>query len=173
MRRLVDPDRIAQFMASVGRVAEGPVRAYLAGGASAVLEGWRAATIDVDVTFDPEPDSVLRALPDIKERLELNVELVSPAHFVPELPGWEARCRFVAQEGSVTFSHYDFYGQALSKLERGHRQDLSDVEEMARRGLVERPRLAELFAQVESLLYRFPAIDPPTLRAAVVDFATR
>jgi hypothetical protein len=160
-------------MTSLGAAADRPFRAYLTGGACAVLEGWRSTTIDVDVTFEPETDAALRALPEIKERLELNVELVSPAHFVPELPGWESRSPFVAQEGPVAFHHYDFYAQALSKLERGHRQDLADVEEMSQRGLVERPRLAELFERIEPLLYRFPAIDPPTFRSAVIAFVAR
>lgn len=160
-------------MRSLGQVADRPVRAYLTGGATAVLEGWRGTTIDVDLTFDPETDAMLRALPELKERLELNVELVSPAHFIPELPGWESRSRFVAQEGPVAFHHYDFYSQALSKIERGHQQDLLDVEEMAGRGLIERPRLAELFGSIEPLLYRFPAIDPHSFRRAVRAFAGR
>src|SRR4029450_3378118 len=66
-----------------------PGRAFLTGGATAVLHGWRASTIDVDVVFRPESDALLRAIPALKEGLELNVELASPAHFIPELPGWE------------------------------------------------------------------------------------
>ena len=173
MRRLADPERIARFMSALGQVADRPVRAYLTGGATAVLEGWRDTTIDVDVTFEPETDAVLRALPELKERLEINVELVSPAHFIPALPGWESRSRFVAQEGPVAFHHYDFYAQALSKIERSHQQDLADVEEMAHRGLIERQRLAELFGEVEPLLYRFPAIDPKSYRRAVSSFTKR
>lgn len=154
-------------MRSLGRVAEQPGRAFLTGGATAVLEGWRGATIDVDLVLRPESDALLRALPEIKERLEVNVELVSPAHFIPELPGWEARSPFVAQEGHLAFHHYDFYAQALAKIERGHEQDLADVTQMLQRHRIEPARLAELFEAIESSLYRFPAVDPAGFRRAV------
>ena len=73
----------------------------------------------------------------------------------------------IAREGSVSFLHYDLYSQALSKLERGHDRDLDDVHEMLGRGLVERERLRELFAEIEPELYRYPAIDPSSFRRRV------
>lgn len=167
MRKLADRERIRQFMRSLGQAADQATRAFLTGGATAVLEGWRGSTIDVDLVFQPESDALLRALPDLKERLELNVELVSPAHFIPELPGWEARSPFVSQEGRLAFHHYDFYAQALSKIERGHAQDLADVREMMRRGHVEKARLRELFEAIEPSLYRYPAVDARSFRRAL------
>jgi hypothetical protein len=168
VRDLVDRDRLERFMRSMGRAADRPGRAYLTGGATAVLEGWRASTIDVDVVFAPETDALLRAVPALKEELRLNVELVSPAHFIPELPGWEERSAFVAQEGPLAFHHYDFYAQALAKLERGHAKDTQDVAAMIERGLVGCPRLRELFDAIEPSLYRFPSLDPRLLRRSVL-----
>ncbi len=115
-----------------------PGRAYLAGGATALLEGWRDATIDVDLKFVPENDEVLRAIPRLKEQLEINIELAAPSDFIPELPGWEGRSRFVASEGGLTFYQYDLYSQALSKIERRHAKDVIDVQAMLDRGLIER-----------------------------------
>lgn len=140
---------------------------YFTGGATAVLEGWRSSTIDVDVTIVPETDRLFRTLPDLKEELQINVELVSPADFIPVPPGWEERSRFVAQEGQVTFLHFDPYAQALAKIERGHRQDLEDVQEMLGRGLVNRDRLWEYFDRIQPDLYRYPAVDGPTFQRAV------
>jgi len=160
-------------MRAMGRAADRPGRGYLTGGATAVLEGWRRSTIDIDLVFAPETDVLLRAVPALKEELRLNVELVSPAHFIPELPGWEERSAFVAQEGSLAFHHYDFYAQALAKLERGHAQDGEDVKAMIGRGLVERARLRKLFDAIEPSLYRFPAIDPAAFRRAVQDLIDR
>lgn len=157
-------------MRALGTFADRPTRAYFTGGATAVLEGWRGSTIDVDVVFVPESDALLRSLPDLKEQLELNVELASPAHFIPELPGWEARSPFVSQEGRLSFHHYDLYAQALAKLERGHAQDVADVRAMRERGLVEKRRLAELFEAIEPLLYRYPAVDARSFRRAVESF---
>jgi hypothetical protein len=93
--------------------------------------------------------------------------LASPAHFIPELPGWRDRSPFVLREGSINFHHYDFYAQALAKTERTHARDLEDVREMAARGLVEPARLLEFFEQIAPGLYRYPAIDPASFRRAV------
>ncbi len=38
---------------------------------------------------------------------------------------------------------------------------------MVRAGLVEPVRLRELFGRIEDELFRFPAVDPASLRAAV------
>ena len=149
-------------MAALGRAVTGEHTVFLVGGATAVLEGWRDSTIDVDIAFPDRAaaDEVLRALPRIKDELELNVEVASPADFVPVPAGWQERARSVTREGSVTFLHYDPYGQALAKLERGHERDLEDVREMIARRLVDRDRLRRYFAEIGPELYRYPAIDP-------------
>ncbi len=154
-------------MEQLARAARGDVRVYLVGGATAVLHGWRATTIDVDLVMRPEDDTLLRAIPGLKEELQINVELASPLDFIPVPPGWEDRGTFVAQIGRVGFFHFDLYAQALAKVERGHRQDLGDVREMIARKLIERGRALEYFARIEPDLYRFPAIDPRSFRQAV------
>jgi hypothetical protein len=65
------------------------------------------------------------------------------------------------------FFDFDPYSQALSKLQRGFELDLADVESMVRAGQVEPAMLLSLFDEVEPDLFRFPAVDPATLRAAV------
>ena len=134
-------------------------RVYLTGGASALLIGWRQATIDVDLMFDADAEPLLRAIVGLKEALEINVELASPADFIPELPGWQERSQFIIREGRVDFFHYDFYAQALAKVERGHATDLEDVAEMLTRQLVQPAKALQLFGQIEPQLYRYPAID--------------
>lgn len=151
----------------MGRASHEAGRAYLTGGATALLEGWRDATIDVDLKLVPESDDVLRAIQRLKEHLEINVELAAPSDFIPELPGWETRSRFVSQEGGLAFYQYDLYSQALSKIERRHHKDLADVQAMLDRGLIERQRLQELYDAIEPMLFRYPAIDPRTFRRAV------
>jgi hypothetical protein len=128
---------------------------------------WSAARAPCGSTGDPGLDAVLREIPAIKEALQVNVELASPAHFIPELPGWRDRSPFVIREGSIDFHHYDFYAQALSKIERAHARDVSDVREMAARGLIEPARLLPFFEQIAPGLYRYPAIDPASFRRAV------
>ncbi|MBA2462678.1 MAG: hypothetical protein H0V45_13085 [Actinobacteria bacterium] len=154
-------------MRAAGAAAAHDGVCYLAGGSTAVLVGWRATTIDVDIALEPEQDELLRALPQIKNELGINVELASPRDFIPLPRDWEARSISVRKEGLLSFAHFDPYSQALSKLERGHARDLEDVEAMTRLGLVEPDRLRELFAEIEPELYRFPAIDPKRFRTAV------
>ena len=154
-------------MRTLGAEADIPARIYFTGGASAVLLGWRDSTIDVDLKMDPESDRLYRTLPVLKEALEINVELASPADFIPELPGWQERSVFIVQEGRLSFYHYDFYAQALAKIERGHSQDLADVREMMSRQLVNPQTALLYFAEIEPKLYRYPAIDPPSFRRSV------
>lgn len=86
---------------------------------------------------------------------------------IPELPEWRDRSRFVRREGRLDVFHLDFYSQALSKLERSFDQDLEDVRAMVDRGLVDPVVAIGLFEQIESELFRYPAIDPPSFRARV------
>lgn len=167
MRQLAEADRIRRFMRALAAEARETARVYFTGGASAVLLGWRASTIDIDLKLVPEYDELFRAIPRLKEDLQLNVELASPADFIPVPSGWEERSPFIAQEGRLFFHHFDFYAQALSKVERGHTQDISDVHEMIARGLVDAQEALVYFGRVEPLLYRYPALDPPSFRAAV------
>jgi hypothetical protein len=167
MRELADARRIHDLMEALGRRSEGPCRIYFTGGATAVLEGWRRSTIDADILILPDSDRLLQGIPEIKETLSMNIELASPAHFIPELPGWETRSRFIARIGNASFYHYDFYAQALAKIERGEQKDLHDVKEMLERRLVDAGQLWRLFGQIEPQLYRFPAIDHRAFRRAV------
>jgi hypothetical protein len=127
MRQKVSLDRLKRFMSAVGRAGRKNARVYFVGGATAVLLGWRETTIDVDLKITPESDEILRALPHLKEDLQLNIELAAPDDFIPALPGWEERSTYIAKEGPIEFFHYDFYAQALAKLERAHSTDMLDV----------------------------------------------
>jgi hypothetical protein len=171
MRQLTDAARLREFMRLLGRRTRAAGRVYLVGGACAVLHDWRATTIDIDIDLDPGLDALLREIPALKEDLQVNVELASPAHFIPELPGWRDRSPLVIREGTIDFHHYDFYAQALSKIERAHARDVDDVREMAARGLIDAARLTGFFELIEPQLYRYPAIDAVSFRRAVLQAA--
>ena len=167
MRELASKDRIAEFMRAIGRLARAHCSVYFTGGTTAVLMGWRDTTVDVDLSFDPELDEIFRGISEIKEKLQINVELAAPSDFIPPLPGWRDRCQYIGREGKVSFFHFDLYSQALSKIERGHEQDLRDVEAMFRNGLLDRNKILSLFAAIEPQLYKYPAINPATFAAAI------
>jgi hypothetical protein len=164
MRERADAERLRRFAAELGRAVRAGTKMYLTGGATAVLEGWRDSTVDIDVRFEPDSDPALRRIAALKEELAVNIELASPLDFLPELPGWRERSRFRLREGNLEVFDFDLYSQALSKLERGFELDLEDVGSMVRSGEVEPDRLLELFEAIEPQLYKFPAVDPVELR---------
>jgi hypothetical protein len=168
MRPPVDEAQLRELARRLGRVASVPTRIYLTGGATAVLERWRGSTVDVDLRLEPDLDALLRELPALKEDLGVNIELASPPDFIPELAGWRDRSPFVFREGNVDIHHFDFYSQALSKIERGFSQDLADVRHMLASGLVEPTRLQRFFDAIEPELFRYPAIDPAAFRRKLV-----
>jgi len=167
MRRVTDANRVHGFMRRLGQRAETGGRVYFTGGATALLMGWRSTTIDIDLTLGADAQHLLRLVPALKEELEINVELAALSDFIPELPGWRDRSRFIQREGVVDFFHYDLYAQALSKVERGHAQDLTDVQAMLTRELIDAGTARELFARIEPDLYRYPAVNPATFRGEV------
>ena len=167
MRELTDKGKVLGLMRVLGSRARYEARVYFTGGTSAVLMGWRDSTVDVDLRFEPEHDELFRALPEIKEKLHINIELAAPSDFIPPLPGWQDRCQYIGREGKISFFHYDLYSQALSKIERGHEKDMHDVETMFEAALIDRKKTLELFNQIKPQLYRYPAIDTTDFEEAV------
>ncbi|HET6977542.1 MAG TPA: DUF6036 family nucleotidyltransferase [Pyrinomonadaceae bacterium] len=170
MRQKVRVEVIDRFMKALGRAGKTSTQIYFVGGVSAVLLGWRETTIDIDLKMVPEANDVLKSIPVLKEQLQVNVELASPDDFIPALPGWQERSPFIGREGAIDYFHYDFYAQALAKLERGHNTDLLDVRQMIKHHLIEPSRLLEFFSRIEDRLYKYPAIDADSFRSAVQNF---
>lgn len=167
MRELADSVRIEDFIDRFGQASRADGAVYLTGGASAVIFGWRQSTLDIDLKLIPDNDELLREIPRLKEALGLNLELASPADFIPVPDGWEERSPFIRSAGKLRFHHFDPVSQALSKAERGHALDRTDIAEMIGRGIVEPVAALAQFEQIEPLLYRYPAIDPDSFRASV------
>jgi len=157
-------------MRELGATSRGQGSVYITGGGSAVLQGWRPNTIDIDIRMDPEPAGAFEAIPKIKRKLQLNIELASPQDFLPPLPGWRERSEFIVLEGDIEFFHYDFVSQALSKIERGHEKDLRDVRSMLEAGLVDESRLREAYDAIRGDMVRYPSIDPDGVLAKIDAF---
>lgn len=167
MRPPVDAERVRALARELSKAIREDATLYLTGGATAVIEGWRASTVDVDLRLEPDSDELLRRIASLKNELNINVELASPPDFVPELRGWRERSPFVFREGTITVRHFDLYSQALAKIERGFEQDLADVGAMLDAGFVDRSRARVLFAEAEPQLFRYPAIDTAALQQKI------
>lgn len=170
MRHETQADDIQRFMQRLGGAVREGGRVYFTGGVSAVLHGWREMTVDIDLRPDPEPAGFFEAIHALKEQLEINVELACPSDFIPELPGWRERSLFIARHGPLDFYHYDFYSQALAKIERGYDRDLRDVRQMLDAGLIWPEKLGACFGQIHPALLRYPAIDPAAFARKVIVF---
>lgn len=109
MREPADAEQVRRLAAELGRVVPPGTRMYLTGGATAVLEGWRPSTVDIEVRFEPDSDTALRRISELKEELDVNVELASPLDFLPALPGWPDRSRFRFREGNLEVFDFDPY----------------------------------------------------------------
>jgi hypothetical protein len=57
VRARADVERLRRFMAALGREAASDTRVYFTGGATAVLLGWRASTLDADILVVPKSAS--------------------------------------------------------------------------------------------------------------------
>jgi len=166
MRESVTRDRLLAFMQRLAEAAPRGrrYRVFVVGGGTAVAQGWRESTIDVDLHAADE--TVFRDIQRIKDTERLNVEFARPEHFVPELAGVSDRHVFIAAFGGVSFFHYDPYSQAFSKIVRGFRRDLEDSRHFIEDGLVDADRFRRLVDAIpESAFAKYPALS----RKAVLD----
>src|ERR1043165_659804 len=149
MRRKVTVESLREFMRELGAAAQSPGKVYFTGGGTALLLGFRDQTIDIDLKLDPEPKGGFEAIAKLKNSLDVNVELASPDNFIPATREWRAHSRHIASIGKLEFFHYDFALQALSKIERGHAQDLQDVKALLDAGLISAEALRATLGQIE------------------------
>lgn len=170
MRPNVDAQKIQELMEVLGRESMGSGSIYFTGGASALLIGWRGSTVDVDIRLDPEPPGIFQAIAKLKQELNINIELASPQDFLPPLPGWRDRSVFIGKQGNISFYHYDFTAQALSKLSRGFDRDIKDVQAMYKQKLFSLSELRDCFETIVPELIRFPSLDSDRLRNKVENF---
>jgi hypothetical protein len=99
--------------------------------------------------------------------------LASPQDFLPPLPGWRDRSVFIGKQGQISFYHYDFTAQALSKLSRGFDRDIKDIEAMYKQKLFSLSNLRDCFEAIAPELIRFPSLNPDMLRSRVDNFIER
>ena len=170
MRRKVTKATLERFMQELAAAARSRGNVYFTGGATALLLGFREQTIDIDLKLDPEPSGVFEAIANLKNRLNVNVELAAPDDFIPNTPDWRERSQHIASIGQLQFFHYDFSLQTLAKLERGQAQDLEDVANFLRRGHVSAADLKKCFTEIEPRLLRYPAVDAAAFKKKVEDF---
>ena len=171
MRESVTRERLLAFMKRLAESAPRGrrFRVFVVGGGTAVAQGWRESTIDVDLYAEDE--AVFVDIQRIKESQQVNVEFARPEHFVPPLAGADGRHIFMATFGAVSFFHYDPYSQMLSKVVRGFRRDLEDARHCIDDALVDAARFRDLVDAIpETAFAKYPALSREAVLNAVESF---
>jgi len=148
MRQRVGQQEIEQFLIQVGRTRR-PGRLYLTGGAALVHRGIRPGqTLDIDIHITIDPANLTTEIAQLKQKLNMNIEFASPGDFMPLPTQWEARSQFIKRYNQVDAFYFDWYSIALSKTQRGSRQDILDVQLLVRQGYVDVTELDQLCQDV-------------------------
>jgi hypothetical protein len=173
MRAELTPQRLRALMEAIAQSApRRAFRVFFVGGATAVIAGWRAMSVDADLFA--EDDAVFRDIQGIKERLDVNGEFARPEQFVPPLRGSEGRHVFVEAVGRVSYYHYDPYSQVFAKLVRGLERDVEDARDFLKSGMVEPGRLRSLVEAIPDSAYaKYPSLSRAAATFAVDAFLAR
>jgi len=152
MRPNVTRADIEQFLNDLGAMAHTSGRIYLAGGAALVhsqIRGLGASTEDIDLKLDvADEQAVENVIRQLKAQSNVNVELASPADFIPLPPTWESMSTYVGRYGGLDVFYFDWVTQALAKIERGSSRDLHDVALLQQNGLIQRADLEAAFQAI-------------------------
>jgi len=170
MRQKVTKELVHSFMKGLARKAKGPGSVYLTGGSTLLLLDVREQTIDIDIKLDPEPPGVFEAIAELKEELNLNIELAAPDDFIPAPKKWREYSTYIDSINGITFYHFDLVLQALAKIERSHSQDLTDVTAMLQKDLISISNLLERFEEINSRIIRYPSVNAEVFKSKIDEF---
>lgn len=135
---------VERFLTAVGQRCEPGTTLYLLGGGALELLGGARPTIDLDyVGDDKQTDNLQELLAQVAGSMQIELEAVPIAEFVPLPEGADTRAVFVGAFGNLTVYVFDPYTIALSKLDRGFDTDIEDIIFLVQRQLITVERLAE------------------------------
>ncbi|TAH48117.1 MAG: hypothetical protein EYC68_22455 [Chloroflexota bacterium] len=121
---------------------------YLLGGSALCLLGSSRETRDIDYTVELPPHTRAefeQALSQLANEMQLDVEHVPLAEFIPLPPRARERRRMVGRFGQLDVYLFDLYSIALSKIARGFEADLEDVMFMLNERLIDLSELEKHF----------------------------
>jgi hypothetical protein len=147
----VTATNLKSFLKHLGERSPGPATLYLLGGSALCLLGSPRVTLDVDYIVEVAPQHTAgfqAVLAELAAEMQLDMEDVPLAEFIPLPPGAHERRRAVGQFGELEVYVFDPYSIALSKIARGFEADLEDVVFMLREHLIEFDELERLFEQI-------------------------
>ena len=161
MRHNATKADIEKFLIALGKVFRKPGRLYLAGGAALVHMGLRpGSTLDIDVVIETTAeDEMVKAIRQLVEQMQLNIEFSPPGDFIPLPSQWMAHAKYIGRYGSLDAFYFDFYSLALSKISRGSDRDLIDVKLLVKQGIITMEELDAAYQEVLPRMGKRPYIN--------------
>jgi len=158
-------DKIQRFLETLGERCTQPATLFLLGGSALCLLGNPRPTLDIDyVGDDVNLDDFQQTIARVAAEMQVEVEPVSIAQFVPLPVDALQRCIFVGQFGALTVYVFDPYTIALSKLDRGFDTDIEDIVFLIKRAFVQFERLQAFALAALEHANEFD-LDPQAVRA--------
>ena len=156
-----DADRahIERLLEAPGRRVRNPHTVHLVDGTSAVLVGWRDSTRDIDVRPEPDSDQLLEALSELKDQLDVNIELASPLDYLPDLPGWPDRSPYQGRYGQIDVRTSTSACRRWRSSSGASIRTWSTSEPRSTRGLASADELESGWRQMQDRLFRFPSVN--------------
>ena len=153
---LMHKARIEAFLTAVGKHCQPASTLFLLGGGALEMLGGARPTVDLDyVGNDLQPDNLQQLMMQIANEMQIELEAVPIAEFVPVPANAQKRAVLVGEFGNLTVYIFDPYTIALSKLDRGFDNDIEDVLFLVRNQLITVEQLAMFVETAVSQANRF------------------
>ena len=171
----VTPARLQQFLTRLGRAYREQGSVYLVGGTGLLYQQLKGLTKDVDLSTRlpaAARDRFGAVVRRLSREMNMAIEEVSPADFIPLPRGAEARHRYLGREGGLTLYAFDPVSTALAKIARGRAGDYEDIRALVAAGQLDG---AHLTTALEEILPRVAAgealkITPEAFRVHLAEF---
>lgn len=173
MRHIISKALIDKWMERIGSLRNVNGVVYITGGTTSIYKGWRDSTMDIDFNSVPEIINLTKEIANLKNELEINIEQVLPHDFIPHIDGWETRSEYIRSVNDVHFYHYDFFGQALSKILRDHGNDRLDLDMMVKYKAINIEELKKHFDSIQDNLWKYSHIDKKHFESVVLLFCKK
>jgi len=153
---IINRANIEFFLKSVGKDCQPKSTLFLLGGGALEMLGGAHPTADLDyVGDDNQQNNLQKLMAQIADKLNIEVEAVPIADFVPLPENAHKRAILVGEFGNLTVYIFDPYTIALSKLERGFDTDIEDILFLIQHNLIKIEQLATFTEKAISQAYQF------------------
>jgi len=141
----IDKATIQIFLERLGNHYQKPTSLFLLGGSALALLGSLRSTLDIDYVGNDLTQTPLQlAIDQVAHEMQVEVEPVPIAEFVPLPEGAENRNLFVGQYGNISVYIFDPYTIALTKIDRGFDTDIEDVIFLIKQNLITYKQLKQI-----------------------------